>query len=202
MGFEDIMILDARKKGFGSQRYLLCGKERPHVSKSGVAAHDASEPFALGDAKTVKYAGWKGKRYLTFESLGYELVVTLYDVNSPGAYAIRVFDRKDLVKHLQKGLRSIMTERPNIEARIWGLQNKEDHAFLGELVEFLLKEGIRLIEADLFGEEIRHIALDLKTGTSYNLLLEDRHYRPGELANPITVDDFRRSITKPEKART
>ena len=91
-----------------------------------------------------------------------------------------------------------MTGRPNVEARIMGLQNGEDHAFLGGLLGFLSKQGIRLIEADLFGEETRHVAIDLKTGASYNVLLEDRHYRAGELVNRMTIDDFARTLIKPK----
>ncbi len=42
-----------------------------------------------------------------------------------------------------------------------------------------------LFALGLFGNEIRHIALDTKTGLSYNVLLLDRIYRPGELVyNP------------------
>ena len=50
------------------------------------------------------------------------------------------------------------------------------------------------MEIDLFGTDKRHIALDLKTGTSYDLFLENRIYRPGELANSEKEEDFQRSV--------
>lgn len=199
LGFETILEADMRKRGFGSQRYLATGKERPHISKSKVMADDAAEVVALSETKQIPYDDWKGRRYIAFENVSYDLVVTLYNVNSPRAYAIRVFDTKDLPKKVKAGIKSVMTDMPNLEARIFGLQNKETHSFLEDVVNILLKEGIRLIEADLFGEETRHVAIDLKTGASYNLLLEDRIYRPGELINRFTVDDFSRTLIKPAK---
>lgn len=42
------------------------------------------------------------------------------------------------------------------------------------------------------------MAIDLKTGASYNVLLEDRHYRAGELVNRMTIDDFARTLIKPK----
>ncbi|MDE1865177.1 MAG: hypothetical protein KGH94_00870 [Candidatus Micrarchaeota archaeon] len=199
MGFEGILVVDSGRDGFGTQRYLATGKERPHISKSKIAAHDDSEYLKLGESKFVAYTGWTGKRYLAFENLSYDLMVSLYDVDTQKGYGIRLFETKGLVAEVAKGVRSVASRRPNIEARVVGLQNKEDHGFLNGLLSLLSKEGIRLIEVDLFGEEVRHIAIDLKTGMSLNLLLEDRHYRPGELINKLTIDDFSRTLVKPKE---
>ena len=43
---------------------------------------------------------------------------------------------------------------------------------------------------------MRHVAVDLKTGASYNILMEDRNYRPGELINQMTPDDYARTLMK------
>jgi hypothetical protein len=200
MGFEVVLEADMRKRGFGSQRYVATGKERPHISKSKAVESEAAEFLKLGESKFVPYSELEGRRYIAFENLGYDFIITLYDVNAPKAYAIRAFESKDIVKELKAGIRSMMTSMPNIEARIIGLQSKEEHAFLKGVMSLLLKEGIRLIEVDLFGDDIRHIAIDLKTGASYNMLLEDRIYRPGELINKATIEDFGRTLIKPEKA--
>jgi hypothetical protein len=196
LGFEDIVAAEIGKTGFGSQRYLAAAKERPHISRSKLTAHDDAEFLKLGDTNFVSYKGWRGKRYLAFEALTYDFMVSLYDVNSPGAYAARLFDPKDLNGILKRDLISMRKAVPNIEARVIGLQNKEDHAFLNGMLSMFSKQGVRLIEADLFGNETRHIAIDLKTGTSFNILLEDRHYRPGELTNTMTADDFSRALVK------
>jgi hypothetical protein len=194
MGFEGVLESDSRRRGFGSQRYRLCGKERPHASKSAVDAHDGADYLKLGEAKQIQYAGWSGIRYLAFENITYDIAITLYDVDSSRAYGLRLFGPKDLAKPLKAGLRSVMGARPNVEARVFGLQDKEDHSFLAEVLEFLSKEEIRLIEVDFFGENVRHIAIDLKTGASFDLLLEDRLYRPGELINRLTIDDFKHEL--------
>ena len=46
------------------------------------------------------------------------------------------------------------------------------------------------MEVDLFGTDTRHIALDLKTGVSYNLLLLNRLYRAGELACQVNKEAY------------
>lgn len=198
MGFESVLHGRSERKGFGSQRFLASGKDRPHISRSKILLHEDAEQIGLGDAKGIIYQDWMGKRYVYAESLGFDYLITLYDVNSPRGYALRLLDSKDLLKHLKDGLKQVATQMPNIEARIFGLQNGEAHAFLDPALNLLSQEGIRLIEADLFGEELRHVAIDLKTGSSYNVLLEDRNYRPGELANTMTREDLQRSL----KAKT
>ena len=52
------------------------------------------------------------------------------------------------------------------------------------------------MEIDMFGEEKRHMAIDMKTGLSYDLLLENRIYRPGELKNDEKEDDFQSSTSR------
>ncbi|MCL4404741.1 hypothetical protein M1583_02000, partial [Candidatus Marsarchaeota archaeon] len=54
--------------------------------------------------------------------------------------------------------------------------------------------GIPLVEADLFGNEVRHIAFDAKQGMSFNVLVNNMNYKPGELVNKMTIDQFERSL--------
>ena len=46
----------------------------------------------------------------------------------------------------------------------------------------------------MFGTDARHVAIYLKTGASYNLLLLNRIYRPGELKNQQAYDEFRQRL--------
>jgi hypothetical protein len=184
------------RRGFGKSRYLMAGKERPHISRSKLLANDSTEFLKLGEQRLVPYGGWEGQRYVAAEGLTYDFLMTFYDVNSPRAFAARLFDAREVDRTIRKGLKAVESARPNVEARIIGLQNDEEHVFLKHVVDFLVKKGVRLIEIDLFGGDIRHVALDLKTGASYNILMEDRSYRPGELINPMTPDDFSRTLIR------
>jgi hypothetical protein len=196
VGFESVLEIGAAEAEFGKARYIVCGKERPHISRAKLIASDNTEFVGLGEHKLVVYKEWMGKRYVAAEGLTYDFILTLYDVNAPKISILRLFETKELERDLKKGLQSVMTSRPNIEARVFGLQNGEEHAFLKKVIGFMKKEGVRVIEIDLFGEEMRNIAIDLKTGASYNVLMEDRNYRPGELINRLTPDDFKRTLLK------
>ena len=58
----------------------------------------------------------------------------------------------------------------------------------------LISSSSGIFEADLFGSDRRNIAIDLKTGTSFNMLTENRLYKPGELANTTTEEQFAREL--------
>ncbi len=199
MGFESVLGKRVGGRGFGQSRYLATGKERPHISRSKLLANDSTEFVGLGEEKKGSYMGWMGRRYIAAENLTYDFIITFYDVNSPYLSVVRLFEAERLMKSLKRALKDDASSRPNIEARIIGLQNGQEHGFLSEALDLLSKRGVRLIEADLFGGDVRHIAIDLKTGASYNVLLEDRSYRPGELMNHMTLEDFRRPLLRAKK---
>jgi hypothetical protein len=54
----------------------------------------------------------------------------------------------------------------------------------------MISKKMKLVEVDIFGTNTRHIAIDAKLGTSYNILMEDRLYRAGELVNNLTMENF------------
>ncbi|EQD80629.1 hypothetical protein B1A_00688 [mine drainage metagenome] len=83
----------------------------------------------------------------------------------------------------------------NLEARVIGMQNGSDSAMLKPLLEFLRKQEIPIVEADLFGNETRHIAIDSKQGMSFSILVNNINYRPGELISKLTMDQFRRALS-------
>ena len=75
------------------------------------------------------------------------------------------------------------------------MQKNQDFYFvINQVMDFIVENKIRLVEIDLFGENTRHIAIDTKLGTSFNVLMEDRLYRPGELVNSMTVENFERTF--------
>jgi hypothetical protein len=76
----------------------------------------------------------------------------------------------------------------NLELRLIGMQNSGTDAIRGLQVE--LKVRGRLVETDLFGTNMRNVALDTKTGMTYNMLLLNRIYRAGELTNTVSRADF------------
>lgn len=123
-------------------------------------------------------------RYILAKDISFDLLVTAYDVNSRWTFAARVTQKLDPAQW--KKLFGILGKvRPsNFEFRLIGMQNGYRAGLEG--VELLHKRtsGV-LAEADLFGTDTRHIAIDTKTGVSYNLLLLNRVYRPGELKNTL-----------------
>ena len=64
-------------------------------------------------------------------------------------------------------------------------------------MEFAHALRIPIFEADLFGNSTRHIAIDIYSGMSFNVLLEDKLYKPGELVNNMTREQFERAIMPP-----
>ncbi len=131
----------------------------------------------------------ESSRYVTVKDLTYDLLLTVYDVNTRSTMAARI--TRELGKNDWERLLSPVKKvrHPNFEMRIIGLQNNFV-APLSGLDMFYKVLGGMLMEVDLFGNNVRHIAFDTKTGMPYDLLLENRLYRPGELVCKISREDF------------
>lgn len=197
VSFEDIVNTGSKGKGFGSERYIASYKERAHISKSKLDANSDATYLRTGQHIVMKAEGWKGQRYVVATDLSYDLLVCIYEINSSSLAVLRIFKHEEVNEKLVNAIEGICGKSANLEARIIGLQNREAHQSLGKVLEALKKfknYHIPLVEIDLFGGELRHIAIDTKTGMTFNVLLEDRSYRPGELANPMTIIDFERSL--------
>jgi hypothetical protein len=194
MGFESVMEKEMAGREFGRDRYFPNGKERPHLSRSKLLAHGGAEFVKVGERKQVAHGGGDGKVYAVAEGLTYDLLVTFYDATSQQVSMMRLFGDDLPERALRAGLEAVRSASPDIEARVIGLQNGGDHASLGRILRFLREQGVTLAEADLFGGNVRHIAIDLRTGASYNILARDRSYGPGELLNRRTLEDFQRSL--------
>ena len=178
-------ITALEKRAGNEGKVAISDSERRHASLGRVG--DRSIDLAQGSAIFAKYS--EEKRYITAKGISFDLFVSFYDVNSSSALVARISKGLGGKGHrmLKKSLSQI--KNPNIEARIVGLQDG-DMALLGEIKEFRKNYRSHLMEADLFGKNIRHVVLDLKVGILYDLLLLDRIYKPGELANTQTAEDF------------
>ena len=149
-----------------------------------------SRHLSVGDS-AVTHAREGRVDYINASNLTYDMLLSIYDFNS-GRIAVARFDRfTDAIKsHMQSFVRSF--KNPNLEARMIGLQDGHGLDDASKALGFINKNAISLNEADLFGTDIRHISIETKRGMSMDLLLLDRVYRPGELKNPQTYEQFLR----------
>jgi len=137
-------------------------------------------------------------RYIYAYNLTYDVLVSIYSVSKESGIFFRTAlplnkDEASIIKKLYTKLKD-----RNIEIRLIGMQNKQANAkeFIESLL-FLEKLGKNsLIEVDLFGNEVRHVAIDLKTGLSYNVLIKNIIYKPGELINNLSFDEFSKNVSK------
>lgn len=179
MDFWEVFREKARLEDFGKERLLMRTAERHNSSLDWV--EDRSIELEEGRAFSAGYT--EEKRYVIAKNLSFGLVVTVYDVNSGSIIALRSPSAlgTEAAEEIKRRVKRL--ENPNIEVRAIGLQDGDI-----EMAESLASlrgavNGGRLVELDLFGNETRNIAIDIKTGSSFNLLLLNRIYKPGELVN-------------------
>jgi hypothetical protein len=170
---------------FGSKRYYLRLGTRWNTSLSSVSAKSIDVKF--GEAHALRYD--ESHRYLLAKDLTYDMILSIFDVNTSSVVVARLtvpLGKADLEK-----MRSAVAgmRMKNIELRLIGLQNKAD-LLLGSMTLFQTYLKGALAEVDLYGNERRHIAIDTKTGTTYNLLLNNIIYKPGELTSTLTKEAF------------
>lgn len=179
MDLWDVFEKELLRQEFGSKQLVLNTGARHALSLNTV--QDRATELSPGECVFRPYS--YDKRYLLAKDLGPELLLTAFDVNTSASLALRsssTVSDKDM--HRIAGLLS-GTKRPNLEIRAIGLQN----SFRDDVLSIQNMRKLRggaLAEADLFGDSLRHIAMDTKTGMAYNLLLLNRIYRPGELLSP------------------
>ena len=169
---------------FGKARLVMDTKARPYNSLSSVEKKSIVLDF--NSAVCIQYSDTM--RYIIAKDITFDLLVTIYEVNTMDCVAFRTFsmlEKKEMAKILSM-VRKFRSR--NIEVRAIGMQNVENN--FSTIVDNICKatKG-SLAEVDLFGNERRHISIDLKNGVSRDVLLENRHYRPGELVNaqPVTA---------------
>lgn len=168
-------------KTFGTQKIVLSTGPRWNASLEQVL--DRSFTLDINQAHFQRYA--EARRYILAENIIFDMFASIYNVNTRDALVIRMTTPL-LPKELQQLQRYVAKfGRPNLEFRFIGMQNGEEVIY--DNIDKLKKAvpTARLAEIDLFGAETRHVALDLKTGTPYSLLLLNRIYRPGELNTTV-----------------
>ncbi len=176
---------EARKETFGEERLTLETGKRWHTSLAMV--EERSRELELNKAFFQGYS--EEKRYVIAREITYDFFMSIYDVNTTQAILLRPSQRMADAA-LKRVTDEIRRKRlKNLEIRLIGLQRR-DPMMPDAIWKIHTRVPGRLIEVDLFGNMTRHIALDLKTGSSYDLLLQNRIYRPAELINNTQVADF------------
>ncbi len=195
MGFEDTFAAAIMSQGFGKERFLVSYKDRPHISKSKLDRYSEALYIGTGELSRLKFSEIR-QRYIAAMDVTYDLMLTIYDVNTSTLLAARLFGFPDkTAKEIDSFVRGL-GKKANLEARLIGLQNNESTDSLSRIFAFLKSRKIQLVEIDVFGNEIRHIAVDSKIGVPYNILKDNRIYRPGELTNTATIEQFEKGIRK------
>ena len=168
---------------FGSARLQLRTGNRWNTSLATV--EDRSLDLEAG--KALFQAHSLEKRYVLAKNITGDLLISIYDVNTFSAVILRpsMLLRKSDLGAISK--RAVRFE--NVEVRLIGLQNGSTD--LGRVISDIEGAvGGALMEVDIFGNEIRNIAIDLKTGSSYELLLQNKIYGPADRINKETQDEF------------
>ena len=180
MSFEDIFLLEISKASANKSRWNLAYRERRNLSKTKLDKYENSIPLA-GDGHAEGRYGPRGPRYITAAGLTSGLIFSIYEINSASALVTRIEKSMPPASVFENFFKKF--KKPNVEARFIGLQNGDGTAPLYGVYDILSKRKIPICEADLFGDETRNLAMDLKTGMFFNVLVENRLYRPGELKN-------------------
>ncbi len=201
VGFDSVFIRDIKSADISKDVYrlgskALNGSTRVHMSRSKMDRLSDAVYLEVGDGRKLKYDGFDSPRYIAAMNITYDTLFSVFDVDSRTLFAWRFFKLVSIDKELRKFIDSAKRARfHNMEARIIGMQNRQDFRYTAEtLCRFVSDNGIRLSEVELFGGNARHIAIDAKLGTSFDVLGEDRVYRQGELANNSTLEQFEASL--------
>ncbi len=172
---------------FGSARTYIGTKPRPHASVHSI--YKKAVKLDVNDGFSSSFDP-NGTRYIIAENVTFDIFCSIYDVNTTRTFAARTTPNY-LPNKISADFKKFLSQikKPNLEIRIIGSQNDTNQA--SSIISSLRKlSNAGLTELDIFGNEMRHVCFDMKTGIAYNLLLENRHYRPGELINTTSKKDF------------
>ncbi|MDE1810719.1 MAG: hypothetical protein KGH66_01610 [Candidatus Micrarchaeota archaeon] len=195
MSFEETLEMDARDAAVNGELYYRGSKPRPNMSRSAMDADRNGGYVELGSFEDIAYHPRK-ERYLAVINLTYDAIISLYNVDSRELGVCRFYRLDDSARRAVDGFLRRMSRAPaNIEVRLIGFQNGQD-APLHEIMDFVRARKLKLVEIDLFGPNVRHVSMDSMLGSDFDLLLEDRIYRPGELKNTTTLEQFERAVKK------
>ncbi len=184
MSFEDIFEKNLAK--IGTIRYVETYKERPHISKQKIDDFENVVYISIETTQVLEYLDILSKRYAAATDIKEDFLIAIYDVNLRKMFVQRFNITKNIIAKLEDLEHYLKKDRNNnLEVRVFGLQNNINLKNLKKILDIIIKYNIPISEIDLFGNETRHIAIDLKIGASFNILMENRLYHPGELINNI-----------------
>lgn len=197
MSFETLMKKELYLSGANAKRYVHNFKDRDHVSRVKIDAYSNARYLKVGEYHIGRYENEVSMRYVAATQMSYDTLISVYNVNTRDMLVFRVFKLDAAALGLMgKFVDKQMRLRPNFEVRIIGMQNNEDHLHIYPLIDYLVLKKLPVVEVDLFGSETRHITMDMKLGMGFNVLMENRLYRPGELVNNATMEQFEKEIKK------
>lgn len=185
MDFWDVFEKERTRSNFGSVKEYITSRDRIHLSLSTVEEYGSE--LAVNNGFFRKFT--EEDRYILVTDLTRDLFISIYDVNTEQALLLRITEPLDeeSMKRIDRWTKSL--KNPNLEMRVIGLQDKERELLSTiERLHGMFKSS--LMEADLFGEETRHIVFDMKLGMSFNLLLLNRIYKQYELLNTTLPEEF------------
>lgn len=197
MSFEKFLDDDAESGDFGKARYIRNFKGRQNISKLRLDSDSGSEYLEVNGLYFGKYDEL-GNRYCACTNLVYDAMLVLFDQSSTRTLVYRFMEFSGeeegaIAKHLKYfGEKS--------EARVIGLQNGQLFGVVEKVYSMIRERKIGIYEVDVFGNEQRHVAVDLKTGATFDILMENRLYKPGERVNRLTREQFERSVAAAKNA--
>lgn len=193
MSFERLFKTDMLVENFNKKRYVRSFKDRANISRVKLDTYSDVSYLNIGDKYTTRYENALSTRYASALRMSYDLLISVFNVNTRDSLICRTFRFDASAKSfIDKHLESMEKKRPNIEVRLIGMQSGQEYSYLYEIAELISSKKLPLVEVDLFGGELRHIAMDTKLGMSFNVLLDNRLYRAGELKNTMTTEQFER----------
>lgn len=188
MDFWQAYVKKRAWSSFGQGSFVIGTADRHNVSARRI--EPKSSLLTPSGAVMRDYS--EERRYLIIKDLTFDLFVSFYDVNSKALLAMRIsypITDKEVGK-----IKSILgkKKRAKWEMRTIGLQDG-DIGLVSSIAKLRDIRDCELVDVELFGNQTRHLVVDMLTGVPYNLLLLNRIYRPGELNNNLSKDDFFKS---------
>lgn len=195
LSFEKILEGDISFSGFGNSAYVMAYKDRPHISKSEIDRYSNAAYLNINEYLIIRYDKI-GIRYIAVTSMSYDFIISVYDINSSSLFVGRAYDDlENMDKEISKFINSLKGKK-NLEGRIIGLHNNQKTPGVKIILDIFRRYGINIYEIDIFGDQIRNIAMDSKLGVPYNILMLNRLYRPGELKSDLDIIKFRKCLKK------
>jgi hypothetical protein len=201
LSFEKFLDQEMANDNFNKAQYIKNSKERQNLSKIRLDSDSGCTYLSVGELYTGKYSELTGPRYVACLDITYDILLGIYDDNNK---LIAIYRHTRVAPDAQLIIeKMIRTARnANFEARLIGMQDGQSQYLINDDLALLKKFRIPLFEIDLFGTDLRHVAFDLKTGISFDVLVENRLYKPGELVNKTTLEQFERvNLTQPAQGK-